>query len=199
MPRFLCAAGILSHYVGDACQPLHGSYLSDGYRDQQRPGAKTWPGKGVHATFEDKMVDRYSSELLAAIGDAGDRFPNIKTRATDGQSAAIATVELMAAASAVIAPTELCDEYIKLGGGSSVRVVDGLWDAFGERTAILMGGGALSLAAFWDAAVDVAEVVLTGDAKIDTSALAAIYQDASFLPSLTLEEIGGVLQSTPPA
>ena len=47
--RFLCAAGTVSHYVGDACQPLHGSYLSDGRRNPADPGAKKWPGKGVHS------------------------------------------------------------------------------------------------------------------------------------------------------
>jgi hypothetical protein len=28
--KFVCAAGVLCHYVGDACQPLHISYLHDG-------------------------------------------------------------------------------------------------------------------------------------------------------------------------
>jgi len=28
--RYVCAAGILSHYVGDACQPLHISYMFNG-------------------------------------------------------------------------------------------------------------------------------------------------------------------------
>ncbi|WP_321910276.1 hypothetical protein [Paraburkholderia sp. J11-2] len=37
--KFLCAAGVLAHYVGDACQPLHGFYHSDGYRDAK--GATT--------------------------------------------------------------------------------------------------------------------------------------------------------------
>src|SRR5262249_36868543 len=32
---FLCAAGLLSHYVGDACQPLHGSQYADGYEKQK--------------------------------------------------------------------------------------------------------------------------------------------------------------------
>jgi hypothetical protein len=27
---FVCAAGIMSHYVGDACQPLHISFMFDG-------------------------------------------------------------------------------------------------------------------------------------------------------------------------
>ena len=28
--RFVAAAGTLAHYVGDACQPLHGSMYADG-------------------------------------------------------------------------------------------------------------------------------------------------------------------------
>jgi hypothetical protein len=31
--KFVCAAGVLCHYVGDACQPLHISYLHDGESD----------------------------------------------------------------------------------------------------------------------------------------------------------------------
>ena len=194
VPKFLCAAGVVSHYIGDACQPLHGSYLADGYRDQQQPGSKTWPGKGVHATYEDKMVDRYSSDLLAAIPSAGTAFPKAQTRIVDGQSAATATVELMAASATVIAPKELCDEYIKLGGGGSIRVVDGLWSAFGEKTATLMAGGAVALAALWDAAFRAASANWHGGTEaIDEKVLAAIYQDVTFVPSLTLDKIGSVL------
>ena len=36
--KFVCAAGILSHYVGDACQPLHISYLFNGDPDRAKPG-----------------------------------------------------------------------------------------------------------------------------------------------------------------
>ena len=35
--RFVCAAGIVSHYVGDACQPLHISYMFDGIPDEDDP------------------------------------------------------------------------------------------------------------------------------------------------------------------
>ena len=39
IPEFVCAAGVLTHYVGDACQPLHISYLHDG--DPTRGTVKT--------------------------------------------------------------------------------------------------------------------------------------------------------------
>ena len=63
--RFVCAAGILSHYVGDACQPLHISYMFDGIPDDDDPTKKQ--GKGVHAAYEDGMVDRHTPEIAEAV------------------------------------------------------------------------------------------------------------------------------------
>ena len=126
--RAVCGMGVMSHYIGDACQPLHGSMLSDGYRDRAAPGAKGWPGRGVHSTYEDKMVDRFSAPLLAAIGPtaqggAGGTVPPI----ANGQDAAFAAVSLMDFSARTIAPSELCDRYIELGGGTSRPVVQGGW------------------------------------------------------------------------
>ena len=81
--EFLAAAGILSHYVGDACQPLHSSMYSDGYSDQtstttvhKRDGTEAektiWNGMGVHGTYEDGMVDKYSPDLFAKVKALGD-------------------------------------------------------------------------------------------------------------------------------
>jgi len=192
--KFLCAAGVLAHYVGDACQPLHGSYHSDGYKDAPGATAKKWPGKGVHSTYEDKMVDRHSSDLLAQIGPQAKAFkgkiPAIKT----GRDAAFATVTLMSEAAQILPPSTLIDEYIRLGGGSSARVVDGLWAAFGEDTAKLMGAGARFLAAMWEAAYAVADTSLPAGAReIGEQALAHVYQDKTFVPSLTIDKIGPVI------
>ncbi len=189
--RAVCGMGVVSHYIGDACQPLHGSMLSDGYRDRAAPGAKGWPGRGVHSTFEDKMVDRFSAPLLAAIGPAaqagaGGTVPPI----AGGQDAAFAVVTLMDFSARTIPPSELCDRYIELGGGASRPTVQGLWDTFGPRTATLMGAGANTLAATWEAALAVSGVTLPGPKTFSEEALAAIYQDTAFVPSFTLDEIG---------
>ena len=56
--QFLCAAGILAHYVGDACQPLHGPMHSDGI-----DGAST----GVHEAYEEKMIDKYAPDIGAKL------------------------------------------------------------------------------------------------------------------------------------
>ena len=200
--RAVCGMGVVSHYVGDACQPLHGSMFSDGYRDRAAPGTKGWPGRGVHSTFEDKMVDRFSAPLLAAFGPAakggaGGTVPPI----AGGQDAAYAVVTLMDFSARTIPPQELCDRYIELGGGASKTVVQGLWDSFGGRTATLMGAGANTLAATWEAALAVSGVTLPSAETFSEQALAAIYQDPAFVPSLTLDEIGPHLSApgAPPA
>lgn len=71
---YVTAAGLLAHYVGDACQPLHGSVLADGFQDQAvvtttstgKP-KKLWPGKGVHSAYETKMINRKALALFKKI------------------------------------------------------------------------------------------------------------------------------------
>jgi len=194
--RAVCAMGVVSHYIGDACQPLHGSMLSDGYRDHAEPDAKGWPGRGVHSTFEDKMVDRFSQPLLAAIDPAaqkgaGGTVPPV----ANGQDAAFAVITLMDFSARTVPPPELCDRYIELGGGASKPVVQGLWDSFGDRTAILMGAGANCLAATWEAVLAASGITLPRPETFAEPTLAAIYQDPAFVPSFTLDEIGPHLSS----
>ncbi|WP_020065706.1 Nal1-like putative serine protease [Paraburkholderia caledonica] len=193
--RFLCAAGVLAHYVGDACQPLHGSYHADGYRDAPGATSKTWPGKGVHSTYEDKMVDRHSTELLPKIAPQAKRFEGTIPAISNGRDAAFATVTLMAQAADILPPSKLIDEYIRLGGGSSAKVVDGLWNAFGDDTARLMGAGARYLAAIWEAAFAKADTSLPSGARVIPEAeLAKVYQNKEFVPSVTLDKIAPLLE-----
>lgn len=60
--RFVCAAGILAHYVADACQPLHASQFHDGRPD--RPDEK-----GVHSYYETKMLDRFAVDIVGKINE----------------------------------------------------------------------------------------------------------------------------------
>ncbi|WP_246216967.1 S1/P1 Nuclease [Paraburkholderia panacisoli] len=192
--KFLCAAGVLAHYVGDACQPLHGSYHSDGYRDAPGATAKKWPGKGVHSTYEDKMVDRHSSDLLPQILPQAKAFTGEIPSISAGRDAAFATVKLMSEAAEILPPSTLIDKYIKLGGGSSARVVDALWEAFGNDTAKLMGAGARYLAAMWEAAFAKADTSLAAGAReISEAELAKVYQDNDFMPSVTLDKVAALL------
>jgi hypothetical protein len=117
------------------CQPLHGSYHSDRYRDAADATSKKWPGKGIHSTYKDKMVDRHSTDLLPQIIPQAKEFNGAIPAISDGRDAAFATVTLMGQAADILPPSKLIDEYVRLGGGSSASVVDGLWEVFGGDTA----------------------------------------------------------------
>src|SRR3954447_10816936 len=77
VPEYICAAGVLTHYIGDACQPLHISYLHDGDPEQPvmvphtRHGVpvveKEASGMGVHSAYEDGMVNAHRQEILTAL------------------------------------------------------------------------------------------------------------------------------------
>lgn len=200
---YVAAAGILAHYVGDACQPLHGSVLADGYADQAEEVAtstgktkKVWPAQGIHSAFENKMIDDFTTELFDEIErqeDATVAFAAIQT----GQDAAVAVMTLMAEAQKLIAPAKLCDKYIELGGGKSKPVIQGLWAVFGKATAKTMFNGAVLLATIWEAAWLAGQGEQAASAKmvaIPESDLQALYQDPEFLKSLDIDNIGTVLR-----
>ena len=143
--KFVCAAGLLSHYVGDACQPLHGSIYADGYPNST-------DGDGVHSTYETKMVERKAAKIVEGIelqlGQAAPALPQIQT----GKEAALATLELMNRSAQTIPPKDLVDAYIAAGGTSKVAVQDALWDQFSDQTIQVMTDGARVLANIWQGA-----------------------------------------------
>ncbi len=203
--NFIAAAGILAHYVGDACQTLHGSQYADGYQDQSEETTtstgkpkKVWPGKGVHSTYEDHMVDRHAEELFAKVESLMSSLNSDATIQT-GKDAARRALELMNKVQVQIPPRGLCDAYIALGGGASARVIDGLWSQFSEQTAACMADGAQLLADLWDSAWTVGrgEHGAEPPGQIEQGKLAAIYRSKDFLPSLDLDSIEPVLKESP--
>lgn len=176
--RFLCAAGILAHYIGDACQPLHSSMHSDGL-----DGAST----GVHGAYEEKMVDKFAAEIgdkLDAI-DPKKAFKDKLAPVASGYEAAQASIRLMRRSQGRIEPQTLCKTYDDLGGGTSASTIKGLWDAFGDDTVTCIADGTRTLALIWDAAYAAAgKPAYKGVVKPDE--LRKIYENKTFLPSLHL-------------
>ncbi|MEE9568112.1 MAG: hypothetical protein V3W37_01905 [Candidatus Binatia bacterium] len=73
LKEFVAAAGVLAHYVGDSCIPLHLSYLHHGYgpdaprnSDEYREYKKSREYK-IHSIFEQGMFERRPAEMLMAI------------------------------------------------------------------------------------------------------------------------------------
>ena len=199
---FVAAAGILAHYVGDACQPLHGSVLSNGYQDQAEEqltstGKKklVWPAQGVHSAYEDKMIDDHTTALfdgIEALTKPSKKWPKIAS----GHDAAVATVSLMAEAQRLLPPAAICDEYIRLGGGKSRATSEGLWKQFDKATIQTMYNGASVLALVWNAAWTAGNGEQLPMAKlkaIGEAAFEKLYRDAGFVESLDLDAIASKL------
>jgi len=179
---FLCAAGILAHYVGDACQPLHSSVHADGL-----DGAST----GVHSTYEELMVNKYASELAKKLdGKPKGLDPQAKSvkEITSGRQAGLAVIELMARAHRYLPPTDICKTYDDLGGGHKAAVLDGLWQAYDDATVRCIADGARTLGQLWQAAYNLNPA---GDysGEVSQETLQVMYEDASFLPSLHLANL----------
>ncbi|MFN8513865.1 MAG: hypothetical protein U0841_15040 [Chloroflexia bacterium] len=179
--EFVCAAGILAHYIGDACQPLHVSKLHHGRDDH--------PGEDrVHSVYEDTMLERFSGKLLGGINKKLQGV-QVQGKAIGGHGAAVAAVELMRDTVGTLPPMEVIDAY---NGASGQARIPHMWDAVGERTISCIARGCRVLAEIWASAwlegrgddIDEAQLV-----RIKTQTLMDLYNDAAFLPALRLREM----------
>jgi hypothetical protein len=187
--RFVAAAGIMAHYVGDACQPLHGSFMHDGDPDDLDEENRI-RARGLHTAFETTMLNRHAAEVIALLNQelTAQAPMNLLKGA---KKAAIATVDLMRRSQTRLPPKRLSDVF------ADTRRVDALWDAFGADTIKVIADGARTLAMLWASAWAEGK----GDTRVPAAALKAqpkadlrtLYLDTGFVPSLTLDEIGAVL------
>lgn len=204
--KFVSAAGILSHYVGDACQPLHISYLFNGDPDRATKGLvrnrKTNEkeegmisyGAGVHAAYEDDMVDYHVADIWPGVDQ---RLRGMRPGAlpADGTSAAEDVVGLMKNTFEKIAPMDIVEAYKAQEGQQPKAIAQALWDAFGDRTIDVIADGSDCLARLWQGAWQAGG----GDHKIATldeiaqDTLVGIYGARTFLQSETLATIAPVL------
>jgi hypothetical protein len=193
---YLSAAGLLAHYVGDACQPLHGSLYADGDPSTLVDGEPR--GKGVHSAYETDMVDRHIGDLYNYVEDAlGRRAAKLKPVGS-GHDAAVAIVALMDRTAKTIRPIDLVDAYVGLGGGSSRHTLDGLWAQFADATAKVMADGVRVLAHLWQEAWRAGGGAAIPAAKlkaVKAADVVALYRDKGFVPSLDLDQIGTVLKA----
>ncbi len=176
--RFVAAAGVLAHYVGDACQPLHISYMYDG--EPTEDGGKR--GRGVHHGYEAVMFNAHVAELWDGIEA---KLPKKKlAKVTTGRDAALLTIALMRETFDLIEPSEIVDAYAK---GSD------LWKKFHARTAKTMANGVTYLTHLWQSAWSIGHGETIAQKKlgtIDEERLTKICDDEKFLPSMRIGTIG---------
>lgn len=205
--EFVCAAGVLAHYVGDACQPLHISYLHDG--DPGRPvkhvftkGKKAGQtklqalGTGVHSAYEDAMVFENRAAILQGLKQTSKVQQSELVRS--GRDAAIATIRLMRDTFKALPPAKIVQAYVDVGKGGKAAS-ERLWSLFGKKTIGVMQDGTHLLAVLWESAWQIGngEANVTRPGGLSRTRAMSIVQNENFLPSFTIGQIGKVLRGLP--
>lgn len=210
--RFVAAAGVLAHYVGDACQPLHCSFMHHG--DPNDPVNR----EITHTTGKDKgktdIVDEskdvhedYEQNMFKGVRgiDMKTRLTGQATRARggpvpNGRAAAIETVKMMQAVFKQVPPKKLIKRYNALlrADTPQTELLDTLWREFGDDTVAVMAMGCRLLARLWESAW----VLGGGDSKLAQGLvpqpdLISCYGKKTFLKSFLLTEIGAQLKGLP--
>ncbi len=178
--RFVCAGGLMAHYVGDACQPLHVSQFHHGH-----------PGLGedkVHSVYETTMLNQHAAEMNAAVKQVRDSHSVAPPPVSgDGHDAAVAVVELMRRTIARLSPETVIQVY-----NDTRHRTAAMWDQLGDKTAQCLVDGAQTLAAIWQAAwkqgrPNAAPQVPANAFGEDD--LAALYNTRTFVQSFELQEL----------
>lgn len=183
--RFLCVGGLMAHYVGDACQPLHVSRFHHGVHKDDEEEA------GVHSAYETNMLNSHAVEMIAGIAKARKKMNGPKPVIGGGQAAAVATVELMRRTIDRLDPLEIVNFFNHHPGRGRL---DKMWDEFGERTSECLVDGAMTLAAIWEGAwkrgsKNPASVKLPKNPFDGKKQLMPLYNDRNFVPSFKLQDI----------
>jgi hypothetical protein len=188
---FLCAAGILSHYVGDACQPLHISYCFNGDPDGEQENGEP-VSKGVHSDFDKVMVENFAGDILQDLpalidGNLQPKQPLVK----GGHAAAAAAVELMRRTFDLVDPKDVCNTYAQIHEQKPKQRSMALWKQYKDPMEKVMADGARTLALLWDSAWQEAkgDDNLTELGLVEEKKLSALYQDKTFLPSCNINGI----------
>jgi hypothetical protein len=178
--RYIATAGVLAHYVGDACQPLHASRLHHGL-----PGPAD---DAVHSVYETTMLDDHAAEVLAGVNaDLADHPPGPPT-VTGSDEAADAAVALLQRTIDAIPPADIVTVFAAHPGPGRT---DQLWNTFGAATISRLADGAKTLAMLWNAAWQEGDGETIDPAKIQPQskpALQKLYNTNDFAPSVWLKD-----------
>ena len=178
--EFICAGGVMSHYVGDACQPLHVSFLHHG-----RPGHPE--EEEVHSIYETRMIDRFATEVMGGVNsDIRNRRGGADVQG--GHMAAVSVVKLMRKISDNLPPISIIEAH---NAESGRERVPHMWEVLKKKTMQNMAEGCLRLAALWASAW-----VEGGGGKITNAQLGPVerdelkklYNNKDFLPAFRLDD-----------
>jgi len=204
--RFVGNAGVLAHYVGDASQPLHSSYLHHGRlpmvqqpageypvphdSDEFREFKKTREAK-IHAIYEQRMLEIDTLAALEAV-DARLAGKHATSDIDSGYEAAVAVFGLMSDAQARLSPDAIIDADDP--SLTERERAEALWaDADIRRETIRsLAESSLLLARLWASAWRLGKGSKIATAKLvrlEESELTNLVKLATFAPAMTLQEM----------
>jgi hypothetical protein len=182
LDKFICAGGVMSHYVGDACQPLHISQFHHG-----RP---EFPDEeAVHSKYETQMLDRFAAEIVAGVNQALKDTTVGPAAAKGGHAAAAATVRLMRHVFETLPPLTIIEAYNQ----SRNQRLDykKMFAALEKKTYSCLAAGCITLAELWATAWEEGGGAVIEDEKlaaIPRSVLQDLYNNRDFLPAFRLTD-----------
>ena len=177
---FVVAGGTMSHYVGDACQPLHVSFLHHGRNDDEA---------NVHSDYETTLIDKKMADLFVGVKQIQKKVKNADLIAADGKSAAKRVLQLMSDTINNLPPLEVVETVVNNTGHGRW---DRIWNQLGQRTIENIAEGARVLSILWQSAWVHGE----GDAQFKLKDMGAFnhpelqkrYNDKTFVQSFMLDD-----------
>ncbi len=217
--RLVAAAGVMAHYVGDASQPLHCSYLHHGRPPMVKVASRSYPipkklpgekkenpaytafkktrAAKIHAVYEETMLEVDTEQALKLVNGKLKSFTaNGKAKGAQiatGHDAAVATLELMYASQKRLPPTAIiaADDP----SGTVPARANALWKntKVREATVASLADSVKLLANLWTAAWKAGNGDKIADAKLlplDKDELDDLYRhEKGFVPSLSLAKM----------
>lgn len=156
--EFICAGGVLSHYVADACQSLHVSYLHHG-----QPGCPE--ESSVHSKCETSLLDRFAPDIIAGVNQALEQT-HVQPTLQGGYAAALSVVNLMGSTITRLPSMDIINAFNE---GNGRDLLPHMWDVLGDRMISCMADGCMCMASLWASAWEEG-----GGKNIDDSMLGAV-------------------------
>lgn len=204
---FVGAAGVLAHYVADACIPLHMSIMHHGDPRPPRRGTDEYAewkksrGYKIHSIFEQTMFEVRASELLAEVDElladgaaTRSRGKAAGRRQKGGQFALGKALDLMLEAYAMLDPKAIVQsDDPEL---TQKERAERLYKAVGSKAAACVAAGCRTLAGLVDSAWSEgrgARLVTGGAVPTFTEdEIQRLYKSATFLPAKDLDGFIGM-------
>jgi hypothetical protein len=205
--RFVTAAGVMAHYVGDASQPLHCSYMHHGVPPMRKVGGRKYPvprdsdefkefktsrEAQIHGIYEETMLEVDPASALAAVDEELETKRPVRVDQS-GHGAAKAVIALMNDSQSCLPPKTIIDaDDSSLGPTARAKA---LWsdDDIRNATVRSLADSVRVLASLWTSAWKAGDGASIADSKIRTyteEELQRIYRkDSQFVPSLSLDEM----------